>query len=414
MTTTLTPSFIVTLLALMLTWLPAMPAGAAVPQFFLPKTGLAPAELAIVVNEADPLSRQIADYYRDRRGIPQANVIHVRFSPGAANLPRADFARIKSEVDRAVPASVQALVLTWTAPYRVDCMSITSAFAFGFDEAYCSRCKPTRASPYYNSPSLTPYRDYRMRPTIALAGKDFASVRALIDRGVAADGTRPPGTGYLVSTGDKDRNVRAAAYAAIMKAARGWLRMELVQSDFIRGKQDVLFYFTGLATVPELDSLHFMPGALADHLTSAGGQLTDSFQMSSLRWLEAGATGSYGAVVEPCNFPAKFPNPGVAIFWYLQGQSLIEAYWKSVAWPGEGIFIGEPLAAPFAGYSASLEGEEVVLRTQALAPGTYAVLGADSVLGPYRQEAGIIAGPGRNEYRFKDLRKPVYKLVKIE
>jgi hypothetical protein len=26
---------------------------------------------------------------------------------------------------------------------------------------------------------------------------------------------------------------------------------------------------------------------------------------------------------------------------------LIEAYWKSVAWPGQGIFIGEPLARPF-------------------------------------------------------------------
>ena len=33
---------------------------------------------------------------------------------------------------------------------------------------------------------------------------------------------------------------------------------------------------------------------------------------------------------------------------YLRGNSLIEAYWKSVAWPGQGIFIGEPLAKPFA------------------------------------------------------------------
>jgi hypothetical protein len=33
---------------------------------------------------------------------------------------------------------------------------------------------------------------------------------------------------------------------------------------------------------------------------------------------------------------------------YIKGNSLIEAYWKSVAWPGQGIFIGEPLAKPFA------------------------------------------------------------------
>jgi uncharacterized protein (TIGR03790 family) len=69
--------------------------------------------------------------------------------------------------------------------------------------------------------------------------------------------------------------------------------------------------------------------------------------MSALRWLEAGATGSYGAVVEPCNFPQKFPHPAIAIGRYLQGETLIEAYWKSVAMPGQGVFIGEPLASPF-------------------------------------------------------------------
>jgi xylose isomerase len=26
---------------------------------------------------------------------------------------------------------------------------------------------------------------------------------------------------------------------------------------------------------------------------------------------------------------------------------LIEAYWKSVAWPGQGLFVGEPLARPW-------------------------------------------------------------------
>jgi uncharacterized protein (TIGR03790 family) len=63
-----------------------------------------------------------------------------------------------------------------------------------------------------------------------------------------------------------------------------------------------MFYFVGAATVPNVEGTQFLPGAVADHLTSFGGMLTDSPQMSSLRWLEAGATGSYGAVVEPCNF----------------------------------------------------------------------------------------------------------------
>ncbi len=82
-------------------------------------------------------------------------------------------------------------------------------------------------------------------------------------------------------------------------------------------------------------------------MTSTGGQLTDSSQMSSLAWLEAGATGSYGTVVEPCNLIEKFPIPQLVLLHYLGGDTLIEAYWKSVLQPGQGIFIGEPLARPF-------------------------------------------------------------------
>jgi uncharacterized protein (TIGR03790 family) len=90
-----------------------------------------------------------------------------------------------------------------------------------------------------------------------------------------------------------------------------------------------------------------VPGALADHLTSLGGDLLGDGQMSSLRWLGAGATASYGSVSEPCNYWQKFPNPTVLLKHYVQGNSAIEAYWKSVAWPTQGLFIGEPLAAPY-------------------------------------------------------------------
>jgi hypothetical protein len=69
--------------------------------------------------------------------------------------------------------------------------------------------------------------------------------------------------------------------------------------------------------------------------------------MSALRWLEAGATGSYGTVVEPCSFPAKFSDPGLLLTYYRRGDTLIESYWRSVAMPGQGVFIGEPLARPW-------------------------------------------------------------------
>lgn len=77
-----------------------------------------------------------------------------------------------------------------------------------------------------------------------------------------------------------------------------------------------MFYFTGLITVPHIAENHYSLGAEADDLTSAGGVMSGSDQMNVMEWLKVGATGSYGAVVEPCHFPAKFPNPGVLRYFY--------------------------------------------------------------------------------------------------
>jgi len=41
-------------------------------------------------------------------------------------------------------------------------------------------------------------------------------------------------------------------------------------------------------------------------------------------------------------------NLKALLYFYLKGDSLITAYWKSVKWPNEGLFIGEPLASPYA------------------------------------------------------------------
>lgn len=308
---------------------------------------LGPENVGIVVNDLDPLSVVIGDYYRKQRGIPDRNVIHVKL-PLGSSISKTEFFGAKTSVDLRAPRDVQVLALTWRAPYRVECMSITTAFAMGFDPRFCSQpCNPTLASPYFASTSRRPHDDLGIRPAIMLTAATLGDAKQLIDRGIAADGAFPFGSAYLLNTTDKARSVRSGFYSRAPLAVRGRAQIKIMDADFIDGKKDILFYFTGSERVKQLDTLAFIPGAMADHLTSAGGQLTDSYQMSALRWIEAGATGSYGAVSEPCAFTQKFPNPLVAMDRYLSGETLIEAYWKSVQWPGEGLFIGEPLASPF-------------------------------------------------------------------
>ncbi len=306
-------------------------------------------QLGLVINDKDPVSVEVGNYYAQQRKIPPANVLHIELPPSVTVINPKIFKRAYDSLKEQTPSDVQAYALTWAAPYRVDCMSITSAFAMGYAKRFCAKgCRATAPNPYFDSSSTEPYNDFGIRPTVALAASTVENAKFLIDRGIQSDFTNPQAKAYLVISKDRARNTRAPAFVLAKRRFNAKIPVAIVRSQGIRNKFDIMFYFTGSSEVPHLDTVGFLPGAMADHLTSSGGRLTDSRQMSALRWLEAGATGSYGTVVEPCNFPQKFPDPIVAMGHYLAGDTLIEAYWKSVIWPGQGIFIGEPLAKPYA------------------------------------------------------------------
>ncbi len=361
-------------------------------ELILPKHRLHAGELALIVNDADPLSVRIADYYRRARDIPAANVLHLHFPPARTQLSEREFRRLRATLEQNTPDYIQAYAITWARPYRVGCMSITAAITFGFDTAWCSsrRCAATRPNPYFAKTSAAPWTHYGIRPTMAIAATSFEHAKALIDRGVNSDNTLPAGTAYLLSTSDRARNVRATHYPSLAQRMQDWIATEIVDSDGLEDKADVLFYFTGTLRVPGLETLRFVPGAVADHLTSAGGRLTDSRQMSALRWLEAGATGSYGTVVEPCNLLGKFPHPALLMESYGAGRTLLEAYWQSVKQPGEGIFVGEPLAAPFDGYRVDSGATRLELTTRVLQPGLYRLAYANHPVGPFHTAPGVL------------------------
>jgi uncharacterized protein (TIGR03790 family) len=373
----------------------------------------------VIVNDGDPLSPAIADFYVAARGIPPANVVHVSL-PLVAELTPEQFGPVFDDVQAELPAGIQALALAFTNPYRVGCMSITSAFAFGYGPGWCGGCLSTNPSPYYDSLSLRPFDDHGMRPTMMLAATSLEAAQALVDRGVASDGMHPAGTGYLVRTTDPARSVRWRQMQAASGAWEGWdgLQLSFIDnaggggSDVVQDADDVIFYFTGLADVPGLETNAYLPGAIADHLTSFGGQVPQSSQMSALRWLEVGATGSYGTVIEPCNYPETFPHVGIAMANYFRGQTLVEAYWKSVAWPGEGLFIGEPLARPWDGSTAEMMGGDLVITTNLLAPGVlYDIDAADALEGPWDHVlTGMIPSTRTFEITLTNAERPYYRL----
>jgi len=309
--------------------------------------GLGPAELGVIYNRNDASSTHIAQYYAARRHIPESNLIGLAV-PERASISREELKALRAVMLQRLPSNVQSLLLIWTRPYAVECMSVTTAFAAGYQPGFCEPgCGLTISSLLYDTRGWLPADTIGWLPAMLLPSADEEQARALIDRGIRADGSAPLGTAYLVRTQDAARNVRAAGFAEAEALLSSRMRVIDLTTPVHQPLTNVLAYFTGVVRVEELSKLSFLPGAVADHLTSTGGQLDGLRQMSALEWLRQGATASYGSVSEPCNHLEKFPSPLVFLDHYLRGDTLLEAYWKSVAMPGQGLFIGEPLARTY-------------------------------------------------------------------
>lgn len=341
-------------------------------------------DLGLVINTADPYSVAVGAHYRRARGLLPQQVLELEL-PLQPQVGPQELAALRERIDAHFGDRVQALALAWVQPFAVRCNSLAAALALGFDAALCEdTCGRPRASPYFGSTSLQPWQDHGMRLAMHLAAPSVEQALALIDRGVAADGAlrrrgAPAATALFVSTPDRARNVRAALYPP---AGALQVRAEVAPSSSkmrsssssrtppplqpvqplrppsviardadlgtMAGHGPLLLLHLGIAVVPGMEQLHFVPGAVADHLTSTGGRLDGSSpQTSALAWIAAGATASHGTVSEPCNHLQKFPHPQILLAHLAGGATAIEAYWRSVAWPQQSAFVGEPLAAPY-------------------------------------------------------------------
>jgi uncharacterized protein (TIGR03790 family) len=325
----------------------------------------------VVVNQNSTNSVQLGNDYCEQRGVPPQNVLRLTgWTGGSINWSPDDFKNylldplLELVNGRGLTNQSQFVLLSMDIPYRVtdgdNQNSTTSALFYGFKtngtpvEGIPSCSLPDNSSnsyayselPFYQAmPNTAPTNSFL---AMMLTDTNLAAAEAILGRSVSADYTYPTQTVYLAKTSDSARKVRFVEFDNSVfenQVAGNYavIRLDTDSTDYT----NLLGLLTGLANFT-LETNAFVPGTLADTLTSFGGYiLENSGQTPSLAFLEAGASGSYGTVVEPCNYTQKFPDP-VDYFYQARGFSLAEAYYQSLLNPFEGLFLGEPLAAPFA------------------------------------------------------------------
>jgi len=317
----------------------------------------------VIVNQTSSNSCELGNYFCERRQVPPQNVLYINWPGGNTLWTSNDFQTnlvtllLNMLAARQLTNQIDYVVLSMDIPFQTSFGSTvngtTSALfygsrlgngsdSFGVTNSYAGSEAVFRQTTPVGAPG------YSFLTTM-ITGGSLTQAEQLVDQGVASDGTSPQPPVILAKSSDPLRNIRYPFFDnAIFNAnILGNSSILRTNTDSVWWPGPCLGYETGLAqfSVPPGT---FIPGAIADSMTSYGGIIfgTNS-QTNLLAFINAGAAGSYGTVAEPNNDTQKFPNPMV-YFYQARGFSLAESYYQSINAPYLGLIVAEPLAAPFA------------------------------------------------------------------
>ena len=323
----------------------------------------------VVVNAGSTNSLQLANYYCEKRHVPPQNVLRINWTGVNTEWTLTDCENYLVNplhdvlTARGLTNQISYVVLSMDIPYRINGSGngyngTSSMLFYGFkpDSRSLGTCPlaTNSAATYVGSESI--FRD--SFPYVAgsnaflttfITHSNLTWAEQIVDSGVLSDGTFPTQDVVLTKTSDNVRNVRYPLFDNAIFDVRvlGNSSMRRTNTDNLTNLGESLGFEHGLASY-NVSPTTFVPGAMADTLTSFAGMIFEgSGQTPLLTVLTSGAAGSYGTVVEPCNYLSKFPNPENH-FYQARGFSLAECYYQSITNPYEGIIVGEPLAAPFA------------------------------------------------------------------
>ncbi len=329
--------------------------------------------VVVVVNQASSNSVALGNYYRERRGVPPQNVVRIHWPGGPVEWSRADFEShlftplTNALARRGLTNQIDYVVLSMDIPYRVLSTnaapdggrnSTTSVLFYGFKpddpppvSGYPASCSLPAASSNCYAGGELPFRRVTQDAawlTTMITASNLAAAKQIVDQGTAADGTFPTQPALLSKGTDVARNIRYRQFDDAIFNTRVRGRSQLLRTNVGLYKLTGLLGFQSGAYNYSVTGASFVPGAMADNLTSFGGQIFETGdQLKILSFLVVGAAGGYGTVVEPCAWLEKFPSPQ-NYFYQARGFTLAECFYQSVTNPYQGLLVGEPLAAPFA------------------------------------------------------------------
>jgi uncharacterized protein (TIGR03790 family) len=346
----------------------------------LPACALGPHELLVLANGNSTASVDVAKSYARLRQVPDCNLVLLDLPPAASASPYEistnDFTTLIWEpAQRAVrERGIDDHILAWaysidmpvriTTDPRVSLTGLTfvrnrlppkEAVARGLygSALFAGPDGPTVQG--FPSQSLDNQRAWMGNdmpiPAMMLGfagdrGNTRAEIDACLQRGAASDGTLPAGTVYLITNSDIRTRCRMWQFPAVVGELREAHVPAVITDTLPADIRPITGVLHGLASLDLGAARTFVPGCMAEHLTSFGAVFDTADQTKLTAWLHAGATASGGTITEPMAIWTKFPHARYFVH-AAAGATVMESFYLSVKCPLQFLPVGEPLAAPW-------------------------------------------------------------------
>jgi uncharacterized protein (TIGR03790 family) len=342
--------------------------------------GQPPDSVLIVINQTSALSRQIGEYYAQRRHIPSANICSITASANE-EISRSDY---DDQIARPIQNYLRGhnltekvfyIVTTAGVPLKVrgnlgldaEAASVDSELTLLYFDLH-GRAHPLPAgiaNPFFGKTNA-PFRhpDFPIYLVTRLAGFDFDDVKGIIDRALVA---RNRGK-FVIDLKGSD-NTQGNAW--LLQAARQLPRDRVVldaSRTVLSHQSDVIAYASWGSNDPDRKErhlgFHWLPGAIMTEYVSTNGRsfarppdtwnmgawgdakatFQGSPQSLTADYIHDGVTGASGHVYEP--YLQFTPRPNILLPAYFHGRNLAESYYLAIpvlSWMN--IVIGDPLCS---------------------------------------------------------------------
>lgn len=341
--------------------------------------GQGPANVLVVANDRSALSRNIAEYYVQKRSVPLKNLCRIHTST-EEGISRTDYDReIASGVAKCLREGnlvEQILYIATTAgvPLRVDgsdglsgdVAAVDSELALLYSDMKVGKTHATKGwlpNPFFRKTDATfSHAQFPIYLVTRLAAYDFPGVRAMIDRSLEA----------------KNRG----KFVVDLKADDDAMGNDWLRDAAIRLPADRVIYDTTTKVIYKQTDVigyagwgsndfnrherylgfQWLPGAIATEFVSTNGRtfarppknwnigtwgerekwFAGAPQTMTADYLDEGASAATGHVTEP--YLTAAPRPDYLLPAYFKGRNLAESYYLSLPYLSwQNIMAGDPL-----------------------------------------------------------------------